>query len=38
MPYRENKIEEVSTYPLNNNILYHEGVYPNKTQTGPKSL
>jgi hypothetical protein len=48
------QIEEVSTYPLNNNILYRErvnkvtkrsfnyiiikeGVYPNGTQTGPKS-
>lgn len=54
---QENKfqIEEISTYPLNNNILYRErvnkvtqrsfnyviikeGVYPNGTRTGPKSL
>ncbi|POG78554.1 hypothetical protein GLOIN_2v1766442 [Rhizophagus irregularis DAOM 181602=DAOM 197198] len=51
----EFQIEEVSTYPINNNILYRErvnkvtkrsfnyviikeGVYPNGTQTGPKSL
>ncbi|CAB4479601.1 unnamed protein product [Rhizophagus irregularis] len=51
----EFQIEEVSTYPINNNILYRkrvnkvtkrsfnyviikEGIYPNGTQTGPKSL